>query len=120
MLGNGLGFSSENPAHGYPFGGYFNRRFAAYGHDSWKATPRLTFNFGLRYNFDSNIANNDLRRTDKLASLVPLSRVSWIVLPRDFAPQAGFAWDPWGRGKTVIRARRRNFLRHQSPEQSDI
>jgi hypothetical protein len=104
VLGNGLGFSSETPAHGYPFGGYFNRRFAAYGHDSWKTMPRLTINFGLRYNFDSNIANNDLRRTDKLAEF-SADLAGFVHRPSgDFAPQAGFAWDPWGRGKTVVRA----------------
>ncbi|HET7288212.1 MAG TPA: hypothetical protein VFI71_12105, partial [Pyrinomonadaceae bacterium] len=60
-------------------------------------------NFGLRYNFDSNIANNDLRRTDKLAEFSP-TLAGFVHRPSgDFAPQAGFAWDPWGRGKTVIR-----------------
>ena len=103
VLGNGLGFSSEKPAHGYPFGGYPNDRFAAYAHDSWKATSRLTLNFGVRYNFDSNIANNDLKRTPKLAEFSP-ALAGFVDRPtKNFGPQAGFAWDPWGRGKTIIR-----------------
>jgi hypothetical protein len=102
-VGNGLGFSSEIPAHGFPFGGYRNHRFAGYVQDAWKVTPRLSINLGLRYNFDSNLANNDLRRTDKLAEFDPVLG-GFIKRPSDdLAPQAGFAWDPWGRGKTVIR-----------------
>ena len=102
-IGNGLGFSSEIPAHGFPFGGYQNHRFAGYVSDVWKAHQRLSINLGLRYNFDSNIANNDLRRTDKLAEFDPV--LGGFVKRPDgaFAPQAGFAWDPWGTGKTVIR-----------------
>src|SRR5215510_4849715 len=103
VLGNGLGFSSEKPAHGYPFGGYPNHRFATYAHDSWKVTSRFTLNFGLRYDFDSNIANNDLRRTPKLAEFSP-ALDGFVDRPaKNFGPQAGFAWDPWGKGKTIIR-----------------
>jgi Carboxypeptidase regulatory-like domain/TonB dependent receptor len=102
-VGNGLGFSSEIPTHGLPFGGYQNHRFAGYVQDVWKVNPRLSINAGLRYNFDSNIANNDLRRTDKLAEFDPVLG-GFIHRPDDaFAPQVGFAWDPWGSGKTVIR-----------------
>ena len=102
-VGNGLGFSSEIPSHGFPFGGYQNHRFAGYVSDVWKASPRLSINLGLRYNFDSNIANNDLRRTDKLAEFDPVLG-GFIKRPDGaFAPQAGFAWDSWGRGRTVIR-----------------
>jgi len=103
QLGNGLGFATEKPAHGLPFGGAFNTRVAGYFQDSWKTTQRLTLNFGIRYNFDSIVADNDIRRADKLAEFKPVL-AGFVDRPsKNFAPQVGFAWDPWGTGKTIIR-----------------
>jgi len=54
--------------------------------DSWRVTPRLTLNYGLRYNYYQvqflDIKNSDLRH---------------------FNPRFGFSWDPIGDGRTVIR-----------------
>src|SRR5262245_20629442 len=36
VLGNGLGFASEKPAHNLPFGGFFNDRLGLYAQDAWK------------------------------------------------------------------------------------
>jgi hypothetical protein len=102
-LGNGLGFATEKPAHDLPFGGFFNNRVGLYAQDSWKIKPYFTLNLGLRYVFDSNIANNDLARTATLAQFSP-DLAGKIDRPADlFAPQAGFAWDIFKDGKTVIR-----------------
>src|SRR5215469_106180 len=54
--------------------------FAAFVQDDWRMRPNLTINSGLRYELQ---AFTDSRR--------------------DFAPRIGFAWNPRGDGKTVIR-----------------
>ncbi|HEV2647320.1 MAG TPA: TonB-dependent receptor [Acidobacteriaceae bacterium] len=58
--------------------------FGLYAQDSWKAASRLTLNYGIRYDYDP-VPNN----------YPSSSRVS---------PRAGLAWDPFGNGKTVVRA----------------
>ena len=55
----------------------------AFVQDTWRISPRLTLDIGLRYELDD--------RTDPIPS------------DKDnFAPRIGFAWDPWNDGKTKI------------------
>lgn len=103
VLGNGLGYFSEKPALGFPFGGTTNHRLGFYAHDTWRATRNFTLNFGLRYNYHTALSNSDLPR----APLIGLFDQRLAGTPRrdtdDFGPSAGFAWNVMGNNRFVIR-----------------
>ena len=87
--------------------------------DDWKVTRRLTLNIGLRYDFqqeplerNNGISNFDPYTKDPVTGL--LGRTVYAGLdgqPRsfrpdshnNFSPRFGFAWDPAGDGKLVVR-----------------
>jgi len=95
---------------------YFTLSF--YGGDSWRIRPNLTLNAGLRWEFVSVPAE-----TNGLA-LLPVGGLGALSNPNavldfagkgtgrpfhnkdlnNFAPSFSFAWDPFGTGKTSIRA----------------
>jgi outer membrane receptor protein involved in Fe transport len=100
---------------------YRYRDFAIYAQDSWKITPRLTLNYGLRYEYfgvqhngdpklDSNLYYGSgaslferLRNAQML--LAPNSPIGELWSPRygDVGPRVGFAYALTGDGKTSIR-----------------
>ena len=116
ILGNGQGFFTEKPGFGLPAGGQSDTRFSAYVGDSWKIKPNFTLTYGLRYNRDTGRTDSDLApsrarqrpesaRHGKLARSVGTRTGNRVRQPNEnFGPQLGFAWDPKGDGKTVIRA----------------
>ncbi|MBV9960161.1 MAG: TonB-dependent receptor [Acidobacteria bacterium] len=61
----------------------WQHNLAAFGQVSWRATSRLTLNLGARLNYDG-----EPEPFDRNISL---------------SPRLGFAWDPFGKGRTVIR-----------------
>jgi hypothetical protein len=80
-----------------------NHRFQPYVNDSWKATQRLTLNFGLAYRYDTNLWNHDLGHP---AVIAPLFGKGTAPSPSDknnWSPRVGFAWDAAGNGRTVVR-----------------
>ncbi|MCM3904444.1 MAG: TonB-dependent receptor [Pyrinomonadaceae bacterium] len=103
VVGNGLGAFSERPALGFSNGGTTNHRLGVYFTDAWKIRRNFTITLGLRYDYDSALADSDLVRTAKLAEFSPALAGFVNNDVNNFAPQAGFAWDLNGNGKTVIR-----------------
>jgi hypothetical protein len=89
-----------------------NWAYGAFIQDDWRATRKLTFNFGLRYEFSSVVQedNNLLGNFDPNVGLVQVNtganRIPSLYNPdhKNFAPRFGFAWDTNGKGSTVIRA----------------
>ena len=103
VIGNGQGAFSERPALGFANGGTTNHRIGVYFTDAWKVKRNFTLTLGLRYDYDSALADSDLVRTAKLAEFSPVLGGFVNNDVNNFAPQVGFAWDIKGNGKTVIR-----------------
>ena len=99
-----------------------------YATDTWRATPKLTLSYGVRWEpftpetlLDRNVAGFDWNRFNKVqTSTVHPGAAPGITYPGDpgfpnglkgmnnhwaqFAPHVGVAWDPKGDGKTSVRA----------------
>ncbi len=102
-----------NRAYGYAQSYFFAQ-------DSFRVSPRLTVNFGVRYENFGGPSNTGATKdamvslgaggdfTTRLANatlMAPQSGNQQIFAAdgRDWAPRFGFSWDPFGKSKTLVR-----------------
>ncbi|HZH34631.1 MAG TPA: TonB-dependent receptor, partial [Pyrinomonadaceae bacterium] len=121
----GLGLPSTYiQGFGDPVSKISNKPIAFFAQDTWKATRKLTLNYGIRYDveftkqiapvaFRDPLTGISLSEADILAAQDALGVQQGI--PRDtnnFAPRFGFAYDVFGDSKTVVRGALGLFYDH--------
>jgi outer membrane receptor protein involved in Fe transport len=96
----------------------FENNFGFYFQDSYRVSSRLTFNYGLRWDYFGVIGEKN-NLLSNITSVAPAAGTGTFTLTqvgqpglsglynpdkKDFAPRVSIAWDATGKGKTVIRA----------------
>ncbi len=88
---------------------YPAKQLAGFFQDSWRALPNFTINYGVRWEAAFNpqaAADNSaaaIVRTFTFPNGRTLNPSISDNMPAQFAPRLGFAWNPKGDGKTVVR-----------------
>jgi len=85
---------------------------AFYFQDTWRIRPNLTLNYGLRWEGEFTPL---LEPFNELTARAEAALGVVEGFPRDWnnvQPRIGLAWDPWGTGKTMVRAAYGIFFDH--------
>lgn len=108
-----VGIHSTAPIIPVPIPKITNNYTGLYVQDDWRVSNRLTFNLGLRWEYDSDATGQGAAHQPcPNLTTTPTGPCTWManVLPlhkdadkKDFGPRVGFVYDPFGRGKTTIR-----------------
>ncbi len=87
-----------------------NTQIGFFVQDDWAVTPRLTINLGLRWDYESDMLNNDYVTPDAVrAATAPFVEPARYFTDGDdrppfygaWQPRIGFSYDVTGSGKTV-------------------
>src|SRR2546425_3471321 len=121
----GLGFPINFiQGFGDPVSRISNKPMAWFAQDSWKIRRNVTFNYGVRYDYEKparipTVAFRDPRSGSRLSAADLLAAQDAVNaqqgFPPDrnnFAPRLGIAWDINGDAKTVVRAAAGIFYDH--------
>ncbi len=90
--------------------------YGLYAQDSYRVTPRITLNYGLRWDYygvigeENNLFSN-ITSLDPVGQTFTLTQTGQPGLGklynpdyRNFSPRVSIAWDVFGTGKTVVRS----------------
>jgi hypothetical protein len=108
-----VALKSSAPISPVPIPHIANNYLAGYAQDDWRIRPNLTLNLGLRWEYDTDLLGNDsahgpcpsltVQPTQPCVWLANVLNLHHDTDKKSFGPRVGFAYDPFGRGKTVIR-----------------
>ena len=87
--------------------------YSVYGQDTWRATPNLTLNFGLRYEYQNGIVESQRRDIvgwdpDAVTAITALAEAAYAASPNPYRPASTFqvrggpifASDPASNGRS--------------------